>query len=274
MSIRQVLTRAARTTWTHKSLWFYGLFAATAGGGIQVQLDNADYTAMPEWLPAVLVAAGVLGLLFSALHLVAEAALIEGVRDARDGAPVPIRQGLRSGLGHALRVLGVKLATGLLTVAVVALVVAPGLLTALGHLPLVAGIAGSVLLALPAVPVVVSLAVVGELALRLVVLEGRPVVESLRHARRMLHTGLIDTLGLLVGIAVGRAGLSVAIALPAVVLGLVVGAPIYALAGLVPALVALGIVVLPLGLFLAGVSGAWSSAVWTEGFTLLRTKAA
>ena len=276
MHVREVLTHAARTTWTHKRLWFYGLFAASAGGGIHVQQSDAVElgAGVPEWLAGVLIAGAVVGLLVSVMHLVAEAALIEGVRDARSGKVATIGRGLRSGWGHVLRVLGVKLATGGLTVAVVAGVVAPGLLAALGHLPLEAGIAGSVLLALPAVPVVVSLAVVGKLALRVVVLEGRPVVEALRHARRILHTGLIDTLALLVGVAIGQMGLSIAVTLPAIALAVLVGAPLYALGGLVPALVGLGIVVPPLGVLLAGVSGTWSSAVWTEGFTQLRAKAA
>lgn len=276
MTVREVLTRSARTTWTHKRLWFYGLFAATAGGGIHVQLDDTSGlgAGVPEWLPAVLAAAGVVGLALSVMHLVAVAALIEGVRDARDGSVSPISEGLRSGWGHLLRVLGVKLVTGLLTVAVVAGVVAPGVAAALGTLPLEAGIAGSVLLALPAVPFVVSLTVVGELALRMVVLEGRPVAESLRHARRMLHTGLVDTLALLVAIAAGRTGLAVALTLPAVALGVIVGGPLYALVGLEAALAGLAVVVLPLGIVLAGVTGTWSSAVWTEGFTLLRTRTA
>jgi hypothetical protein len=171
-------------------------------------------------------------------------------------------------------VLGVKLFTGLLTVGAVGIAVAPLLLGLLGHLPMEAGIIGTGLIAMPATPLVVTLDVIGKLALRVVVLEGRPVPEALRHARRMLHTGLIDTLGLLVGVAVGRAALATMLVLPALALGAVTGVLLYTLAGMVPAVVGVCIVALPFGLVLAGVSGAWTSAVWTEGFTSLRTQAA
>ena len=275
MNVREVLTHAARTTWTHKRLWFYGLFAATAGGGIQMQLDDGlTLGAMPSWIGPVLIAAAVVGVAVSVLHLLAEAALIEGVRDARLGQVAPIRQGLRAGWRHVLRVLGVKLCTALLTISTVSVAVAPVVLGLLGLLPLVAGIIATGLLAMPAMLLAVTLDVIGKLALRLVVLEGRPVVEALRHARRMLHTSLFETLGLLVGVALGRAGLSMVIIVPALVLGAVVGGLLYAIAGTVPAVVGLSIVVLPFGLFLAGLSGAWTSAVWTEGFTSLRMQAA
>jgi hypothetical protein len=276
MQIRPVLTRAAHTTWNHKRLWFYGVFAASVGGGVNVQLDDAlgQGADLPAWLGPVLLVAGVAGVVFTVMHLVSEAALIEGVTEAQDGEPASIGRGLRSGWTNVGRVLGVKLATGLMMAVVAMLFVAPGLLAALGFLPLPAGIAGSVLLALPAVPVIGTLAVVSQLALRLVVLEGRPVLESLRLGRRMLHTGLVDTLALLVGVAAGRVGLNLLVALPAVVLAAVVAGPLYFMAGLVPALVAVGAVLVPVGIVLAGVSGAWSSAVWTLGFTDLRTTAA
>jgi len=258
---------ALRTVWSQKQLWLFGLFVAAGAGapGARAESAGGNASAIPAWLVAVAVGAGVLGLVALAMHVVSEAALIEGVRRARDGGRLGIGEGMRLGARTFWRVLGIKALVFVAGLASVVAVAAPAVLGAVGMIPLVAGLVAAGVLALPLVLWLLTLQFLHVYALRFAVLEGRGVTAAFRDARQHLHGRIADSLKLLVVTFVGRAGAG--IFAPAVVLpAAAVGGIAYLVGGLVPALIGGAIVAVPLALALTGALGTFESGVWTHGF--------
>ena len=274
MEIIGLAKDAARTIWRNKALWFFGVFVAggsggggggTGGGGANGAGAAGTGTALPDWFWPVMAALAVFGLVMFLLHVVSEAALIEGVRkDRRDGARLGVKAGLREGLRHFWRVLGLKVGFGAVMTVTVAVVALPVLLGVLEVWPMGLGVALMVLLALPAVPWLLTWYFVYEYGLRFCVLDGRGVREGALRAYRFLHGRLVDSLKLLLVVVAGRAaGSVVAVALLVPVAALAVG--LYFAAGL-PAALALGAGLgLPWVLVVNGATGAFGSTVWTLG---------
>ncbi len=269
-SILDIAKRSFTTLWTYKYLWFFGFFVAAAGGGggggnRKGGGASMSLHSLPAWFWPVMAAAVVLGLVFFILSILSEAALIEGVADGQKGERLGIRRGLRHGRRHFWRLIALKLLVGLAGLVVVAAVAVPVLLGHLHVVPLWAAITLTVLLALVALPALLTVYFVYEYALRFVVLEDRGAVDALRYARRFLH---------------GRIGLSIKLVLLAVVgnMGgwmviMVAMVPAAALAGVgylvqgVETAIALGSVVAgPLMILGMGAMGTFRSSVWTLGF--------
>lgn len=161
--------------------------------------------------------------------------------------------------------LGVKLGVTLLAgVATAAVVVPLGL--ALGErLPLGLGIAGTALLAIVGVPLVVTLWLVHQFAMRMVVLERRRAVDALRGAGRFLRGRLRYGIGLLLvsGAAQVVSGL---VAAPFALLALAVGYAGYTVGGL-PLGVGLGVLVgMPFALVVTALRETFRSRLWTVAF--------
>ena len=121
MNFTQVARKSFQTIWKHKSLWLFGFFfAAGSGAGARTTLPqhkgglvSTEPSAVPSWVWPVIGVGMVLGFLALLIHVMSEAALIDGATQAnREEAPT-IGSGFRSGRRHFWRVLGVKLLGGL-----------------------------------------------------------------------------------------------------------------------------------------------------------------
>ncbi len=269
MEIIAVAKQAIRVVWRHKYLWFFGFFLAggTAGGGARTSDSAAagNGQALPGWLVPLLATMAVVALVALVLHVVSEAAVIEGVRRHRDEEPFGTRAGFGVGFRLFWRVLGIKLLAAAAFLGVGVIIVAPALLAAFGVLPLWLGIPVAVLLALLALPVALSFYFVYLYALRFAVLEGAPPLDAVRAAIAWLHGRVLVSLQLLLAWGLGALAAGVA-AVVALLPAAAIGVGVYFLAGLVPALVVALVLLLPVLVPLAGITGAYGSAVWTLGF--------
>ncbi len=218
-------------------------------------------------LPIVIGGAALLGLGMLALHIVSEGALIEGVsrKHSDPEAPFSIRRGFQLGWRHFGAVLGVKALALLLGLLLMSLVATPFALAGLGTIPVAAGLAIGLPMAVVAVPLGISLYLIYALGLRVAVLENRRVVDALRRARRLLHGRLIDGLKLLLTVGIGQA-VAKLFALPILVPVLMVTGIGFLVGGLVGALVALITISIPLALLGGALLGTWQSSVWTLGY--------
>jgi hypothetical protein len=270
MQTIEIARQSLRILWTNKSLWFFGLFVSTAGGtgfstGKAQSHAPGAASGVSTFLVVTISVAALLCLASLVMHIVSEAALIDGVRHAGRGERMGIRSGVRAGGRHFLRLLGVKLGfIGTAAVTGVA-VVAPVLVGALHMVPLWLGVGATVILALVGIPWILTVKFAYEYTMRYVVLEGRPACEAARHAWRFLHGRLVTSLKLMLLSYVGQMGGGIA-GVVALVPATLVGVAIYFSAGLIPALVGGGLLALPCLIPIVGATGAFRSSVWTLGF--------
>ena len=268
MDVVRIAKDSLSTAWNHKYLWLFGFFVAGASGGSGGQggaPTAGGAGAVPDWVFLLLAGGLVLGLAALVMYIISEGALIEGVVRIRGGEEYSIGAGLRSGLNHFWRVLGIKVLMLLAFALSIAVVAAPVVLGKVGLIPLWLGICVTAPLALVAVPWVLTLYFIYTYALRIAVLERQPVTIAIRQAREFLHGKLGSSLKLLVAGGLGSvvAGLvGVLIVAPALMLG---GLG-YAAGGIVPAVAAGAALALPVAIGLAGALGTYRSSVWTLGF--------
>lgn len=269
MRATDIMKRAFGTALSSRRLWLFGFFVAAAssssGGGDHGGGGGGGLAGeLPLWLVPVLVAAGLAALAGLAMHVVSEAALIDGVGG---GAPsrYRIRQGLAAGRRSFLRVLGLKalrIAVSALSVGVAG---APAALGAAGLVPLWLGVALSLPLALVAVPWLLTVYFLYEYALRFAVLDGLSVRAALKLAEGHLRGRVGESLRLLgvslVGQLAGGAAFALA-AIPCAGVGLLV----WLAAGPVAAGVVGGLLLAPLGACILGALGTYRSSVWTLAF--------
>ncbi|HEY3444917.1 MAG TPA: hypothetical protein VGK67_01085 [Myxococcales bacterium] len=278
MDILSIVKQAWKLLWTNKYLWVFGFFMAGVGGGAGGPPSKhgtgtgGGHEALPIWLWPVLAVAALLAIAALVMHVVSEAALIEGIRERKDEQAFSLREGFRFGLRHFWRVLGVKALAALVVVLVGAAIVAPILVAVTGHAPLWIGIPVGVLFALVGVPALLTGYFLYEYALRIAVLDGAPATDAYRAAIAFLHGRIVNSIVLAVtsslsSLVAGLAGLVAAV--PAAVVGLAV----YAAAGLVPGIVAGAVVLVPLMIPIFGAQGTFRSAVWTLGFLSTRKAA-
>jgi hypothetical protein len=266
--------RSLRTLWTNKYLWFFGFFVAAlgngggggdGGAGGKGAGGSLDPQALPAWVWIGLAAAAVAGLAFFALHILSEAALIEGVAEGQQGQRLGIRGGLRRSKRHFFKVIALKILFGLVAGVSAALVAAPLMLWHLELAPLWVAVLLTVLLALVGLPWLLTLYFLYEYALRFVVLDDRRTFDAIGQSRRFLHGRLGLSLKLILLSVVGQMGGSLVIALCLLPAGVLAGIG-YLAGGLVWAVAlgsALGVPVVCLGL---GALGTFRSSVWTLGF--------
>ena len=276
--ILEVAEQSFKTSWTHKPLWVFGLFvvAAGGGGGSRSGGHRASEAAsqLPDWVVPLLVIGPLLGLLALVMHLLSEGALIRAVKRSRDGNNVRVGQAMRAGLKTAPKVLGVKLLGGIAIVGTLAAVAVPIFL----HIFDVLSMPAAILITLPilalAVPVLITLSLAMEIALRIAVLEDKGVFESWRGARAYLSGRLIDSLQLFVLSAVAQAGFVLA-ALMVVLRFAAVGVAVWALgASILVSAITAGVLAAPFLLTLIGALGTFRSSVWTHGFLNARAEEA
>lgn len=268
-SIKPIALEALRTLWRDKRLWFFGFFVAAGAGGGGAQLDLPAHGGPLQGVSALLVGAlvggSLLGLLGLALHVVSEGALIRSVFAGRGGERPPMADGWRAGLASAWRVLGVKAVVAFLCALAVGVAAVPIALGATHVVPLWLGVSLGLPLLLVAAPFAITLYLVHEVALRLVVLENRGVLDALRGGRDFLRGRLAYVLSIVVvdGVAQAASGL---VALPFALPALALGYGLHAAFGLVPALVTVGVLMLPIATLIVGARGTFRSTLWTLGF--------
>ncbi len=266
MDVVSVAKRSWSLLWSNKYLWFFGFFAAGAGGagGNPARRGAGSGEAIPAWLWPLLAVAVLVALVALVLHVVSEAALIEGAR--RGGSePFGIRAGFAFGLRYFWRLLGAKALAGGAALLGTGIVLAPLGLGLLDVVPRWLGVGGTVLVGLVAVPAALTGYFVYQYALRVVVLDGAPVTDAFRSAWSFVHGRVVPSLLLTVAAEASSlvAGLALGVVLlPVALLG--VGA--YFAAGLVPAIVLSSVLFLPAAALVMGAQGAFRSAVWTLGF--------
>lgn len=268
MDILSIVKQSWKLLWTNKYLWVFGFFMAGVGGGGGAPGKRAGaggHEALPVWFWPLLAGAALLAVTALVLHVVSEAALIEGVRERKDEQSFSLREGFRTGLRHFWRVLGVKALAALAVVVVGVAIAGPIVVAATGHAPLWLGVPAGVLFALVGVPALLTGYFLYEYALRIAVLDGAPAADAYRAAWAHLHGRVADSIVLAVTASLSSVGFGLA-GLVAAVPAAVVGLAVYFAAGLVPALVAGGIVLVPLLVPVVGAQGTFRSAVWTLGF--------
>lgn len=274
METLQTVKESLRIVRDHRRLWLFGLFVAGMGGagGTGGRSSGGGTSELPAWLPWALAAGALTALAVLVMHVVSEAALIEGVRRARVGLPFAIGDGFGVGRRHFLRLLGVKasLAAGAgIAAGLVALPLGAG--WAMGA-PLWLGALGAALCALLALPLLLALWLVVTWAARFVVLDGFGPLDALREGHALLASRLRASLELLVAWSLG-AGLIGLFVLPAVLLAALLGLAGYAAGGVPAALVLFALVLVPAALLLAGAVGTYRSSLFTVAFLQARQAA-
>lgn len=260
-----VAAKAFSRLFADRRLWLFGLFVGATGGGINLNASSGQVVVMPAFAMGWFVLAAVLGLVFLGVHAASEAALIEAVYTEHKGSRLALSDAVGAGLRNTPQILVVKLGTTFLSGLVMSVALAPVLLASVEALPISVGLALTIPLALVAVPLVITLYLVHELALRMVVLEKRSGLSSMRGAAKFLRGRLRYGIGLLLADGVSQVAASVVLApLAMLVAGAGIGGE--ALGMTWAGLGAGAVLVAPLVLLALGARGAFRSRLWTIGF--------
>ena len=264
MKAISVMKKAWRAVRTHKTLWLFGLFAAA--GSVSVNIGEEQSAILGAWLWLILAAAALLALVLGVVHVVSEAALIEGVHRAWARAqPLTVRDGIRTGLRQFWRVLAIKVLVVLAMGLAGGLVALPAGLAVASVIPVLVGVLLTVFVAVVAVPVMLTVHFAGKYALRCAVIEDEAIAGALRGGIDFVHGRIGDSLGLMAveilgNLAAGMAG-GVAAAIAAVI-----GLLVYLALGLVAGVIVGAVLVAPVAIAITGALGAYRSGVWTVGY--------
>ena len=266
----------------NRFLWFYGLFAGGAGGfNFQASFptDSGDSSVGPTpsidtgVVIGIAVAVLVLALAFALISVLSQGALADSVAAIRRGEARSFGSAWQSGRASFWRVLGLGILLGLLFLGVVLVVVVPvaAVITAvvLASGNVAAIIIVAIVLGLPALLVlicaVLALGVLGQLAIRHVVLAHGRIVESLRTGWSLLRHNFIPSGAMFLIQQIATFLGSIAILLPALLLSL--PAIILLVAGATEVGIAVAIVtalvVIPLALVAYGALGTFNHSLWT-----------
>ncbi|BBL80484.1 hypothetical protein RxyAA322_23380 [Rubrobacter xylanophilus] len=289
MSYGDLIRDAFRTVWRNRFLWFFGFFVA--GSGFSFNVPGGPPGGLPDsprWsgenlvllVAAAVLLALVLLLVYLVLGIISAGGLAWSVAAMERGERPGFSSTFRAGVGNFWRVLGQALLLLLIGVglALLVFVVVGGPFALLFVLTESVGarVIFGVLLGLLGVVLLVALyvpyAVVGQFALRELVVGRRGVVEAIggafglfrRNAGRSILVWLINlalSIGVGIAAAVGFVLLGLVLFLPAIALG----AAGYEAAA-IAAGVAAGIVLLPLLLVVTGAIGAFFHAYWTLAY--------
>lgn len=276
MNFTELAKRSLDLVWKQKSLWLFGFFAIAGGGtaannGVTRKASGGggDLSNFPTWLWPVLGVVAVIGVFALFMHVISEAALIDGVR--RDQPTV--KTGLISGRRNFWRVIGVKLALGALSAIAAIGLALPAGLAVFDVLPVWLAVVLTIPLVLIAVPVLLSLQFVTNYALRIAVLDDVGVGEAIKRARTYLQGRVVDSVKLLLLAFVAQAAGSMA-TVACLVPGAALGVGVWALTdAVIPAVIVGAILSAPFAAMALGATGALRSTVWTLGFLEGRAEA-
>lgn len=305
MNYWDLIKDAFQITWRNKFLWFFGFFVAGSssfnfniptGGG---DFDGGDFdfdqsgAAFPflaqiggsQFLLIALVSlvALILFLVFVALALISTGGLADSVAAIDGGQGRRFSTTWRAGVSHIWRVLGqallfILIGLGLFIVIAVPvgfLVGGTFLATESVGLRVLAIILGVFLGIALLIAVFIPLAVIGQYALRELVVRGERVTASIGNGFRLFR-GNVGRSFLLWLIQLGvmiAAGIALLIA--TVILGLILFLPTiilavaeYSIAAMITGIVA-GIILIPLFIVASGALGAFNHAYWTLAYLRL-----
>ncbi|MGV3624822.1 MAG: hypothetical protein ACO1OB_28640 [Archangium sp.] len=273
MNFTELAKKSFDIVWKQKSLWLFGFFAM-AGGGTAANNSvtrkstggSADLSALPTWLWPVLAVVAVVGVIALLMHVISEAALIDGVKRATNADQPSVKSGLASGRHNFWRVVGVKLGLGVASALVAIGMAVPALLAVFDVLPVWLAVVLSVPLIIIGVPVLLSLQFITNYALRIAVLDDVGVREAIVRARQHLNGRVIDSVKLLLAAFIAQAVGSLA-TLTCLVPGAAIGVGVWALTdSVLPAVITGVIISAPFAAMALGATGALRSTVWTLGF--------
>ena len=301
MSYGALILDAVRIAFRNPFLWFFGFFVGgtsininfqTNFGGDGLPFGPGD---VPRWvsgnLTLIIVVAAVLGLLIVVAAIfftvLSQGGLADGVAALDRGEPRRFGSTFRAGLGSFWRVLGLDLLLlliGLVILAAIAflsilLIVATFAVTESAGLRILVIIFVGLLALVLALVFFVPLYIVGQFALRILVLGGESVGNSISGGYRMFREYLGRSL-LVWLIAVGLSiGIGLVLALVGFILGTAFSALVTAVFGVnSPVLTAVVAVVAGLLLFgplvvAAAIVGTFNSGYWTLAYLRIATTA-
>lgn len=315
MNIEHILKRSWELTWKHKFLWVFGALASgsslpgnfwnipfggpmgdpgvqslpegapeTSSNAVQALLGisktyaagiDAEWNGMPVWL---IVGGFALFALVIYLSVTFTGGLLSAVAQLDDGKRPGFRQAWAVGRAFFWRYFLLGLYLGVIALASLLVIGLPVFfLVSLDQtLPgVILGIVG----AMVTVPWLIILGVVGELAARALILDERPILESVRYAFGLLRTqpGNVALLWLVhsaLGIAIGVLFFILFLVLMGLALlgGIAAQIDFVTLMGdPYPSAYAMVLMLIGAGIFLplAGMTGSFLSAYWTLGYKQL-----
>ena len=282
MPYGQLIKEAFRIARGHRYLWPFGIFAGTSFNfNFNVVSDGSG--GLPEIDPGVLVAIGLTALLlfvlFAALGVISHGAMPQAVAAIWRGERPGFRATFRLGRATFWRVLGLGALVFAIVIGLLAVVAIPLALVVLvtfgstdATLPRALSVVGAGLGAVALLVIAfMPLLVIGQHAVRELVLAGRGIVESLRGGWALLRAHLGTSILLLLiqqGLAIAALlalGLATGIvAVPMIVIAVVTGGTAAVIIAIVGA-----VVLLPVVLTAVGAVGAFTHTFWTLAYMRL-----
>jgi hypothetical protein len=268
VSVSRIVADALRATWHSRALWVFGVFiAGTATGGRSPYHPSRAASVEAHPLQLLLVAAVLLvAVCCVGLHVISEAAVVEGVHRARRGRSLAALEGFSFGRSRLGPVLRLKLLAFLALAGVVAILGAPILLAALVGFSFKYAAAVSAVCGIVALPWLLSGYFVYVYALRFAVIDGVDARQAIGRARGFLSGRIQQSLQLLIIAFLGQAagGICVILALtPGLGVGFVVS---YATSSATAGFLAGALLSVAPVVAIVGATGTFRSAVWTIGF--------
>ena len=265
----------------NRYLWFYGLFAGGVGFNFRVTFPtgSGDGSAgsSPSLDPGVVIAIAAAVLVFVLililLSAISQGALADSVAALRRGERRSFGSAWRAGAASFWRVLGLGLLLGLIFLGTVLILILPVaavvtvLLLTSDNVGLI--VAAAIVSAIPAlialICAVVALGVLGQLAIRRLVLAHARVLESLRYGWGLLRHNFIPSGAMFLLQQAANFVASIVIVLAVLLLSL--PAIILLIAGTdgvgIAVAVLTGLIVIPLGLTAYGALGTFNHSLWT-----------
>ena len=299
MSYGALILDAVRLAVRNPFLWFFGFFVSGTSTNINFQANFGEDGSLfgpgdvPQWVsgnPVLVIVAGVvIGVLIALaaifLSVLSQGGIVDGIAALDRGEPRRFGSTFRAGLGNFWRVLGLDLLLlliGLVILAILAflsvlLIVATFAVTESAGLRILVIIFVGLLALVLALVLFVPLYIVGQFALRRLVLGGERVVNSISDGYGMFR----EYLGRSLLVWLIAVGLGIAISIVLVLIGLVLGLLFSALLTAVsnvgsPVLTAIVAVVAGLLLFgplvvAAAIVGTFNSGYWTLAYLRIAT---
>jgi membrane-anchored glycerophosphoryl diester phosphodiesterase (GDPDase) len=296
MNYGEIISEAFRLAWRNRFLWFFGFFVAGGGGlfnfpsnlgvnpgGNSGVSSNGIGQFVSENLGLIVAAVAllaVLALIFIVLTLISQGALAESVAALHRGETRRFSSAWRTGISSFWRVLGQAILFFLIWLALLVAIVLPAILIVLGILAatespgLRALFIGLVVLLAIIVFIVllVALVVIGQFALRNLVVDGERVFGSVGAGYRLFRRNLGRSLLVWIIKVALSIGLGIAYFTVFLILGLVLVGPAVALffagyttAGIVVGIVG-GLLFLVIIVVISGALGTFSHAYWTLAY--------
>jgi hypothetical protein len=291
-----ILSRAWKITWQHKVLWIFGILAASGNGrvpggdgsgggdgggrdlgpgGLELPPPVRRFVESPD--PQIIaIVIGVIcvlvliALVFFVLSVIGRGGLIGGVRLADDNGRVTFGEAWRVGLHNFWRVFLIGLIVGVAVIALVLLLLVPGIFFSITIIGLLCGLP----LIFAFVVAAIVLGIVAYFAQIAAVVEDLSITTALSRAWEVIRANLGDIIVLGIVLIVAQAVIGVVIALPVIVtlipivfavIGFINESQNMAVGGLIVAGLCF-VAYLPVLIVLGGVLETWITSAWTLAY--------